>query len=221
MARRFLMPYRLKRLQRHLDLSSASVLDIGVGNHSATVTKGWFPDCHYYGVDLDRNYNNNQADFDAMEAFYAMDLTRLDFSSIPNQFFDVILLAHVIEHLPNGDQVLTGLLPKLKPGGIIYLEYPSLQSTHLPHMPGTLNFFDDITHCRIYTLNELYNLLMAQGMTVLQGGTRRDWVRVALLPLLILNSLRVFGFISGGCFWDLLGFAEYVVASKATAKDSV
>ena len=64
-----------------------------------------------------------------------------------------------------------------------------------------------------------HNLLMAHGITVLQGGTRRDWVRVALLPLLILNSLRVFGFISGGCFWDLLGFAEYVVARKAPAKD--
>ncbi len=214
MARSFLMPYRLKQMRRYSGVRAAKILDIGVGNHSASVTKRWFPDCQYYGVDLDRNYNNDAADFAAMEAFYAMDLTRLDFTAIPDQFFDVILMSHVIEHLTNGDLVVAGLLPKLKPGGIIYLEYPSLRSTFFPHMRGTLNYFDDPTHCRIYTLPELYNLMMRQGMTVLRGGTRRDWVRVILLPLLLLNSIRVFGFVSGGCFWDLLGFAEYVVARK-------
>ena len=45
-----------------------------------------------------------------------MDHTLLRFDSIPDAFFDAILLVRVIEHLYNGDAVLAGLLPKLKPG---------------------------------------------------------------------------------------------------------
>lgn len=90
-----------------------------------------------------------------MEKFYELDLTLLDYAAIPNNFFDAIMMAHVIEHLHNGEEVLPLLVKKLKPGGHFYIEYPGKKSTTLPSMYGTLNFKDDPTHVRLYSVNEL------------------------------------------------------------------
>jgi len=43
----------------------ARILDIGCGNNSPTVTKKWFPGCHYAGADIQR-YNNSDADLAAI-----------------------------------------------------------------------------------------------------------------------------------------------------------
>ena len=72
------------------------LLDIGAGNYSASKTKNIFPACEYHGVDMEKDYNNNEEDFKLMAAFYEMDLTLLDFSTIPDNYFDAINMVHVI-----------------------------------------------------------------------------------------------------------------------------
>ena len=130
------------------------LLDVGVGNHSASKTVSLFPACEYYGVDLNKDYNNSDEDFKVMKSFYEMDLTKLDFHLIPNKYFDGIWIVHVIEHLHNGDKVIENLIEKLKTGGYIYIEYPGTKSTRLPSMYGTLNFYDDLSHVRLYSVKE-------------------------------------------------------------------
>ena len=192
------------------------LLDIGAGNHSASNTKKWFPACEYHGVDLDKHYNNDERDFRLMTAFYEMNLEELDFAAIPDDYFDFIMMAHVIEHLRNGDQVLEKLLPKLRKGGMLYVEFPGFHSTTLPRMRGTLNFFDDDTHVRVYSLPELYNLFLRNGAQVVRGGVRRQWRNIALIPLKIPQNLLKYGRVVPSIFWDLLGFAEYVLVQKTT-----
>jgi trans-aconitate methyltransferase len=212
--RKLAIPAKFRFIERYYANKPFRLLDIGAGNHSASNTKKWFPACEYYGVDLDKNYNNDERDFQAMTAFYEMNLEELNFSAIPDGHFDFIMMAHVIEHLRNGDAVLEGLLPKLRPGGMIYVEFPGFQSTTLPSMQGTLNYFDDDTHVRIYALSELYNLFMRQRCQVLAGGTVRRWQAIALIPFKIPHNLLKYGRIVPSIFWDLLGFAEYVLAKK-------
>jgi len=190
------------------------LLDIGAGNHSATKAKTVFPHCEYHGVDMERAYNNSESDFKLMDAFYEMDLTRLDFSVIPDDYFDAIQIAHVIEHLYNGDEVIKGLLPKLKSGGYIYLEYPGEKSTRLPSMHGTLNFKDDPTHVRIYSVKELTALLTANGCTVLKAGIRRNGWFMLAMPFRMIKAGLTGKKMHGNIFWDLLGFAEFVWARK-------
>lgn len=190
------------------------LLDIGAGNHSATKAKSVFPNCEYHGVDMERDYNNSEEDFNKMAAFYEMDLTRLDFSTIPNNYFDAILMVHVIEHLYNGDEVTRGLLPKLKSGGYIYIEYPGEKSTKLPSMHGTLNFKDDTTHVRLYSVKEITQLLKENDCSVLNGGIRRNGWFIAAMPFRILKSWLSGKKLHGNIFWDLLGFAEFVWARK-------
>ncbi len=191
-----------------------SLLDIGAGNHSATKTKRVFPGCEYHGVDMERDYNNDDQDFKLMKAFYEMDLTKLQFSAIPDNYFDAINMVHVIEHLYNGDEVIKGLLPKLKSGGYMYVEYPGEKSTRLPSMEGTLNFKDDATHVRVYSVKELSTLFVNNGCQVLKSGLRRNPWFIMAMPFRIAGKWLRGKKLQGNIFWDLLGFAEYVWVKK-------
>jgi SAM-dependent methyltransferase len=190
------------------------LLDVGAGNHSASRITSLFPACEYYGLDLDKEYNNNPQDFAVMKDFYELDLTRLDYSKIPDEYFDGIWMAHVIEHLHNGDQVVPHLLKKLKKGGYFYIEYPGKKSTTLPSMRGSLNFKDDPTHVRLYSVPELTAIFTANNCTVLKSGTRRNWFYILAMPVRIVISLVKKGHLEGNLFWDLLGFAEYLWVKK-------
>jgi ubiquinone/menaquinone biosynthesis C-methylase UbiE len=190
------------------------LLDIGTGNHSATKTKMVFPQCEYHGVDMSKDYNNSEEDFLLMKSFYEMDLTRLNFSSIPENYFDAILMVHVIEHLYNGDEVIKGILQKLKRGGYMYIEYPGVKSAKLPSMHGTLNFYDDPTHVRLYSIKELSTLFASNNCKVLKSGIRRNpWFMMAM-PFRIVAYLIKGKKINANVFWDVLGFAEYLWVQK-------
>ncbi len=190
------------------------LLDIGAGNHSATKIKNVFPLCEYHGVDMEKEYNNDASDFKLMTAFYEMDLTRLDFTIIPDNYFDGIWMVHVIEHLYNGDEVLKMLLPKLKSGGYLYVEYPGVKSTRLPSMYGTLNFKDDPTHVRLYSVKELTTLFENKGCVILRSGIRRNTWFMLSMPFRIAGSFIRGKKLQGNVFWDILGFAEFLWVQK-------
>lgn len=205
---------KFRYMQRSFAGGKFTLLDVGAGNRSASKTKSVFPDIRYYGLDLDRNTNYAPEDFEQMIAFYELDLTKLDYSQIPDQYFDYINMAHVIEHLYNGEQVLPLLLKKLKPGGYMYIEYPGEKSTHLPSMHGTLNFKDDSTHVRVYSVPELTQIFEQNGCQVLSSGTRRNWYYILAMPFRIIVGFLKNGKLQGNHFWDLLGFAEFLYVKK-------
>ena len=215
-----LQSFASSRINKFLYLKKAfgnrpfRLLDIGAGNHSASKTKRVFPFCEYHGVDMERDYNNSEEDFLAMAGFYEMDLTKLDFSSIPNDHFDAINMVHVIEHLFNGDDVIKGLLPKLKKGGYIYIEYPGEKSTRLPSMAGSLNFTDDATHVRVYSVKEISSILNSNNFEVLKAGTRRNPWFIAATPFRVVKSWVKGKKPPGPVFWDVMGFAEFVWGRK-------
>ncbi|HEY0676726.1 MAG TPA: class I SAM-dependent methyltransferase [Chitinophagaceae bacterium] len=201
-------------IQRSFGNRPFRLLDIGAGNHSASKTKRLFPACEYHGLDINKDYNNSPEDFKAMTAFYEMDLTRLQFDVLQNDFFDAIWIVHVIEHLHNGDEVLLRLLPKLKKGGFLYVEFPGKKSTTLPSMYGTLNFHDDASHVRIYSAKEVSSLLEKAGFETISNGTRRNWYYIFAMPFRILGHWARGKKLQGNIFWDLLGFAEFVYGRK-------
>lgn len=205
------LPKKLEPINRRFNQDDVfNILDVGCGPYSKNIIKSWFPNCRYHGIDKAWCDNSDSL----MEKFYKLDLTTLNFMNIPDDFFDVLFMAHIIEHLKNGDEVIEALLPKLKRGGIIYIEFPSLRSTKLPSKKGTLNFFDDSTHCRLYSLMEVYNLLMKNDLRILKGGTRWNLINILLTPYNAIRSKRTKGFVAGSVFWDLLRFSEYVTALK-------
>ena len=206
--------FKFSYLRKSFGDRSFRLLDVGSGNHSASRIKAVFPNCIYHGLDMSKDYNNDAADFALMEDFYELDLTKLDYAKIPDAYFDGIWMAHVIEHLINGDEVVAALLTKLKPGGYFYIEYPGEKSTRLPSMHGSLNFYDDSSHVRIYSVPELQKVFHAGNCRVLESGTRRNWFYIAGLPLRTLGFLLKGKKLQGNLFWDLLGFAEFLWVKK-------
>lgn len=210
----FIIPHKFRFLPKEFRTKPFNLLDVGAGSHSATKTKAVFPQCNYFGIDITRSYENDADDFAAMTGFYEMDLTLLRFDEIPNNHFDMIIMSHIIEHLYNGDKVIAGLLPKLKKGGYIYIEYPGERSTRLPSMRRTLNFYDDPSHVRIYSVKEIKEIVKDHGCEVLKSGIRRYWPYILLLPVTLITETLKYRFVPGGVFWDLMGFAEYVFARR-------
>ena len=214
MLRAITLPAKYRFLNKLFKQGEFVLLDIGAGNHSASKTKKWFPNCEYHGLDLNKNYNNDENDFKLMQSFYELNLEELNLDSVPNANFDFIMMAHVIEHLKNGDQVLVKLLAKLKPGGYLYVEYPGIRSTRLPRMKGTLNFFDDDTHVRVYSLTELYNLFLKNNTEIIKGGTRKYIPNILMMPFKVIHNLIKYGKILPSIFWDFFGFAEFILIKK-------
>lgn len=208
-------PNKFKQIAQYKEINAPlNYLDIGCGSHSPTITQKRFPNCHYTGVDIDPYYNNSPEDIDAIDHLVQTDLTQLNLSELKDDFYDVIVMSHVIEHLENGDEVIKGLLAKLKINGVIYIEFPSPHSVDLPSKKETLNFYDDPTHVRVYTIDEVAAILKNGGLNVTNKGIVRDWLKIALMPLKIPLQKIQLGYVKGGVYWDWYGFASFVTGVK-------
>jgi len=211
----YIRPPRFKRLAG-LGGKTFNLLDVGCANGSVMLAKRWFPSCRYYGLDITDSYLTNE-DRTQIEQFYKCDLESSDLTQVPDRHFDVIVVAHVIEHLTNSLQVLARLTKKLAAGGQIYVEFPSVNSLSLPSARGTLNFCDDPTHIRLYDVKEVANVFLANGLKVIRGGRRREWIRILLSPLTLPKQIKTLiteGRLDATGLWDLMGFAEFVYARR-------
>ena len=213
---RYFVPWRLKFVRRSFGNRRISLLDVGCGINSFAVTRYWLPMVAYYGLDWRREEDASY--YAAMDGFYLVDLERDSLDTIPDKSFHVVMLSHVIEHLNNGLDVVRGLTEKLAPGGYIYIETPSLRTLWLPSAIGFLHFHDDVTHKRLYSVYEIANTLLADGIKIVCGGRRRDLVGIFVLgPLALAHNLyyllrrqRLYG----RNLWDLLGVADFVLGRK-------
>lgn len=190
-----------------------TLLDVGCGNHSPSITKRYFRNCRYFGLDKEI-YNNDEDDIKLMEKFYLLDLDHLDLSILPDDFFDAIVMNHVIEHLRNGIEVLAGMVSKLKKDGLIYIEFPSQRSLYLPSMPGTLRFDDDKSHVKFYSFDDIVSTVRKQGLKILKAGPRRDMFKVIFTPFTYIYLKYIKKTEYAVAFWDILGFADFVMAKK-------
>lgn len=196
----------------------ARILDIGCGNGSPSLTRRWFPDCHYSGADIQR-YNLGPADDDALNAFFPLGADGSGYDAIPEANYDFVILNHVIEHMPDPAPILATLCRKLRPGGYIWIAFPSLRSLTLPHsVDETLNFCDDPTHIYVPDLREVANVLLANGVKVLHAGRSREGLLTTLGDLFkfakrLLKKLFT-GRFSGRGMWYLLGFEDHVFGQR-------
>lgn len=92
------------------------------------------------------------------------------------------------------------------------------KSLHLPSRKGTLNFYDDDTHVRVFDAAEVAAILRNCGLHIVKAGVRRDALGILLLPLYALRAKQVLGYVPGSVFWDLFGFADQVLAVRPGAR---
>jgi 2-polyprenyl-3-methyl-5-hydroxy-6-metoxy-1,4-benzoquinol methylase len=96
------------------------LLDVGCGNKSPSITVSLFPKVEYFGLDK-QEYNLTNEDKKILENKYFLvdldNLSELD-NALPNNYFDFIIMSHVIEHTRKGTEILEILSKKLKVGGV-------------------------------------------------------------------------------------------------------
>jgi 2-polyprenyl-3-methyl-5-hydroxy-6-metoxy-1,4-benzoquinol methylase len=211
-------PMKFQYVRRRLSSPSLRILDIGCGNHSPSTTKRWFPGCHYTGADIERDDNSDQ-DVAAMDAFYLLGTDGSGYAAIPDGSYDFVILNHVLEHMAAPAPILAALCSKLKPGGYIWIAFPSLLSLSLPSSEDeTLQFCDDPTHVYVPEIREVANILLANGVKILHAGRSREGFITTLADgLKLLKRLLkrlITGRFSGRGLWYLLGFEDHVLGQR-------
>lgn len=214
--KKLIRPYRFKVLAQKIGHRPFKILDVGCGEWYPR-WKYWFPNCEYYGLDysgLDNDFPIDKQNIPLMKKFYNIDLNTLRFHDIPDNYFDVIIMGHVVEHLYNAQNVIIEIIKKLKPYGYLYIEFPSIQSIFLPSCRGTLNFFDDKTHQMVFDYKKLSNFISKLGYEVLEYGIIKNYFNIAIIPLKALKRRIKNGYVGGGIFWDLKNFMAYCFLQK-------
>jgi SAM-dependent methyltransferase len=216
--KKVLIPPKLFWVQKFQKRKSLRILDVGCGNASFKVTRKWLNVGEYHGVDREY-WRGEKGDYEGLDRFFKVDLDHDNLSEIPDDFYDVIIFSHVIEHLWKGHETLRALGRKLREDGVIYVETPSERTLRYPSAEGFLNFYDDPTHTKPYPFPEISKTLSEEGLAILKQGVRRDWKRILLLapPAILYNLFYQLPFkrkLLAAGLWDLLGVAVFVVAQK-------
>lgn len=110
-------------LRRHVD-GAASIMDIGCGSAGLLYLarrEGW--DVH--GMELTEKAARDIAADQGIEVIVA---NFLDYENPEGRQYDVVVLRHVLEHLPDSMLAMRQIGSLLKPGGLALLEFPNTAS---------------------------------------------------------------------------------------------
>jgi SAM-dependent methyltransferase len=192
---------------------NARILDVGCGNDSPARFKQVRPDLYYVGLDIaDYNQNSDPNQFADEYIITTPQKFNESIECLPTTF-DAVVSAHNIEHCNFPQQTLAAMLSILKPGGRIFLAFPSEASVNFPHRKGTLNFYDDPTHIYLPSFSEIRATLTARGCTIdVERKRYRPLVR-ALRGLLKEPRCRWRGTVEGD-IWSLYGFETIIWATR-------
>ena len=122
----------------------------GTGHWLVALKKGSKPGQRFIGIDASPGAID-QLKSAGIEAHVGDDQVLVD--TIPENSVDVILLTHVIEHVPDPKQTLRRLMRVLKPGGVIHGVTPNVDAWDVRrygkfwggwHAPRHFILFDDI-----------------------------------------------------------------------------
>lgn len=218
--KRIVEPVRFKYIRKlcKKETISLRILDVGCGSKSPALTKYWLNPAEYHGID-NGYWEDDVEGYKNIDKFYMLDLSNSLLDEIPEDYFDIIILSHVIEHIKNGEFIINLLCSKLKMKGIIYIETPSPKTLNYPSAIGFLNFYDDLTHVRCYYDSEIVPVLQNNGLKVVKSGCRCDLIRVIVFtPLaIIMNILYWIPFKKRICshgLWDILCVPQVWIGVK-------
>lgn len=153
-----LQAYRISKI-RHLLGKSKKVLDVGcstghflyaIRSHVKTVT----------GIEL----NKTHAAFARKKGITVYD-TPIQETRIAKEYFDIIFLHHVLEHIEKPKEFLASLRPYLSKGGRFVVEVPNVDDPLLSvyTVPSYRQFYFHDAHLFYYSHKTLLRMLQASG----------------------------------------------------------
>lgn len=210
---KLVMPVHFKALHKWFDSREFKLLDIGCAGSGLQKAQRFLPGCLYYGLDRTRDDLSGE-NIASMSGFYEIDLEQSQLKEIPEDFFDAVLASHVLEHISNGEAIVSRLAKKVRVGGVMYIEFPNLHSLNVPSSRRDyLHFCDDPTHQFVHSTRIISNILMNNGYRIIRAGARRDPIRIILSPLFFLRGV-VKGDPWTRTLYDLFGCVDLIFAIR-------
>jgi 2-polyprenyl-3-methyl-5-hydroxy-6-metoxy-1,4-benzoquinol methylase len=159
---------RMAKIMRYK--APGKILDVGCAIGSLLETArsyGW--EC--YGIEL----SSFAADYAREKLNLNVFCGTLEQANYPENFFDVITLYHVIEHLPDPTATLMHCRKLLKPDGILVVEVPDFGSAQAQRLKESYHYVKPQEHIYYFTTDTLKKLLRKSGFKpskiFLKGGT--------------------------------------------------
>ncbi|PWI57890.1 hypothetical protein BM613_06650 [Sulfoacidibacillus thermotolerans] len=153
------------------------VLDVGCACGGLGLTLKNKGISYVAGIELDKN-----AAIDAqsvLDQVWIGDAGKIQLP-FPNQWFDAMVFADVIEHVAQPQHMLKNLLPYLKENGYLIVSIPNVGHLEILHglLQGTWTYQNagilDRTHLRFYTLEEIARLFEQVGVAIEFIGMVQD-----------------------------------------------
>lgn len=153
---------RVKNISKFVNLNNAKLLDIGCsfGGFLEAVSK-LYPSCDLYGTEISDFAYRHLKKNSKIKTFKG-GISQINF---PPQFFDVITMLEVIEHLPSPRKDLGTAQKLLKPGGLLIIQTPNIGSLEVRIKKARFtNFLPG--HLVLFSRETLRQLLKKTGFKV-------------------------------------------------------
>ncbi|MBI5065253.1 methyltransferase domain-containing protein [Candidatus Woesearchaeota archaeon] len=165
--------------------NKSTVLDLGCGTGFQGGNLRKEKNCTVFGVDSNPDILRIAAK--NMDRVFLANLEEPTFK-LPIKNFDILLMAGILEHLRNPDQVLKNIVKQLKPGCCMVITLPNIAcwEMRLRLLLGNFTYTPtgllDHTHLRFFTLKTGKQLINATGLKIKKIDVTPHFTR-AFLPL--------------------------------------
>jgi SAM-dependent methyltransferase len=190
----------------------AEILDVGCGNDCPYTTKSLRPDVRYVGIDVCDYCNDHGTEYADEFVVIPPEAFVTAIEGRAGQF-DAVISSHNLEHCFDPDAVTAAMTEALRPGGRIYLAFPSAASLTLPKRGGCLNFFDDSTHVRPPDYERVLELLHRGGVRTTYAAERHRPFSRAAIGFVSEPVSRLRNQVMRGT-WALYGFETVIWGTK-------
>jgi hypothetical protein len=173
---------------RKLHHRKLRILDIGLANSSIDDARLVFKNlAAYHGLD---KFEIGKDCRSKIDKFFLIDLEKDLLNDLPDKYYDLIIINHVIEHLENGLEVVDNLSDKINNNGHFFIEFPNINSLAKESM-FSYHFHCDPTHKRFYNLTDMANVLLSKNFKIVSAGYSKNiWKTLLAIPNFLILWLK-------------------------------
>ncbi|HQI70584.1 MAG TPA: class I SAM-dependent methyltransferase [Bacteroidales bacterium] len=143
----------------------ARILDIGCGNGDFLCYVRSYGDYELYGIERDENAAKRAMNKNSIH----LKTTALMEGDFQENFFDAITLFHVFEHLTEPRQTLEIISKILKPGGILVISFPNINSYQAMLFKGKWFHLDPPRHLLFFKPKDFIRLLTKKNFSLVNS----------------------------------------------------
>jgi SAM-dependent methyltransferase len=142
--------------------TNARILDIGCGNGRFLQYLGTKGNFELHGIEREGNSERRASRIPGIRLFVGS----LKHDTYTSNYFDAITLFHVFEHIDNPDEMLQIIKNILKPGGVLVMSFPNINSYQAKWFKGDWLHLDPPRHLFYFKPVDFIGLMKKKGFVL-------------------------------------------------------